>query len=245
MGFCYGLISWACYAMEAVAYYRVSTTRQGESGYGMEAQQVAVAGLLQRLGHELVAEFTEVESGRKNSRPQLSAALSEARNRGALLVVAKLDRLARDVELISSLVKEAERNGFGGLLFADFPDVDPTTPEGELFIHQMAAFAQFEARRISQRTKAGLAVAKSRGVKLGGIRPGQERSNAVRAQKAAEGAERLRGILEPLSASGASLRAMAAALEAAGVTTASGATRWSPIQVSRALKRLEPLKATC
>ena len=80
--------------------------------------------------------------------------------------VAKLDRLARDVELIARLVKEAERNGFSGLLFADFPDVDATTPEGELFINQMAAFAQFEARRISQRTKAGLAVAKSRGRSL-------------------------------------------------------------------------------
>lgn len=225
--------------MEAVAYYRVSTTRQGESGYGMEAQQVAVAGLLQRLGHTLVGEHTEVESGRKASRPKLAEALAEARKRGALLVVAKLDRLARDVELISSLVKEAERNGFGGLLFADFPDVDPATPEGELFIHQMAAFAQFEARRISQRTKAGLAVARSRGVRLGGARNGQRAANAARQQQATEGAERLRGLLAPMVAAGASLAAMAAALEAAGVQTATGQTRWAPMQVRRVVQRLE------
>lgn len=224
--------------MEAISYYRVSTQRQGESGYGMEAQQIAVAGLLERLGHTLAGEFTEVESGRKSSRPQLAAALTEARKRGALLVVAKLDRLARDVELISSLVKEAERNGFGGLLFADFPDVDPTTPEGELFIHQMAAFAQFEARRISQRTKAGLAVAKSRGVKLGGLRGGQAAANAARKKNAVDAAESLRGILSPMAAAGASLPSMAVALQAAGVKTPTGNSTWAPMQVKRTLARL-------
>jgi DNA invertase Pin-like site-specific DNA recombinase len=224
---------------EVVAYYRVSTARQGESGYGLEAQQVAVAALLQRLGHSLVAEHTEVESGRKADRPELTAALAAARKRKAILCVAKLDRLARDVELIAGLVKETERNGFAGLLFCDFPDVDPATPEGELFINQMAAFAQFEARRISQRTKAGLAVAKSRGVKLGGKRPGQERANAVSRQKAQEAAERLRGVLEPLAAGGASLRAIAAALEAAGVPTSGGGMKWSAVQVKRTLDRLE------
>lgn len=223
---------------EVVAYYRVSTTRQGESGYGLEAQQVAVAALLQRQGHTLVGEHTEVESGRKADRPQLAAALAEVRKRKAILCVAKLDRLARDVELIARLVKETERNGFGGLLFADFPDVDPSTPEGELFINQMAAFAQFEARRISQRTKAGLAVAKSRGVQLGGRRPGQERANALSRQRAQEAAERLRGVLGPLAAGGASLRAMAAALEAAGVPTSGGGAKWSPIQVKRTLDRI-------
>lgn len=224
--------------MDAIAYYRVSTARQGESGYGMEAQKVAVAALLHRLGHQLIGEFTEVESGRKSSRPELSAALAAARKSKALLVVAKLDRLARDVELISSLVKEAERNGFGGLLFADFPDVDPTTPEGELFIHQMAAFAQFEARRISQRTKAGLAVAQSRGVKLGGSRGGQLAASKARQKQAIEDAERLRGVLEMMDESNATLQSMADALEAAGIKTPTGKSTWSPMQVSRNLKRL-------
>jgi DNA invertase Pin-like site-specific DNA recombinase len=223
--------------VEAIAYYRVSTARQGESGYGMEAQQVAVTALLQRLGHTLVGEFTEVESGRKSSRPQLAGALTEARKLGALVVVAKLDRLARDVELISSLVKEAERNGFGGLLFADFPDVDPTTPEGELFIHQMAAFAQFEARRISQRTKAGLAVAKARGVKLGGLRPNTITRNDAARERGQANAERLRPVLTALVAQGASLREMADALAKAGTTT-KASKPLSPSSVKLALERL-------
>ena len=103
---------------------------------------------------------------------------------------------------------------------------------------EMAAFAQFEARRISQRTKAGLAVARSKGVTLGGKRPGQERANAATRQKATEAAERLRGVLEPLAAGGASLRAMAAALEAAGVPTTGGGAGWSAVQVSRVVERL-------
>jgi DNA invertase Pin-like site-specific DNA recombinase len=222
---------------EVVAYYRVSTSRQGESGYGLEAQQVAVAALLQRLGHELVGEFTEVESGRKADRPQLAAALAEARKRKAVLCVAKLDRLARDVELIAGLVKETERNGFGGLLFADFPDVDPATAEGELFINQMAAFAQFEARRISQRTKAGLAVARARGVQLGGIRPGTIKSNEASKQRATDSAERVRVLLEAMAAKGLTLREMATGLAGAGFLTRNG-QQLSPTQVKRMLVRL-------
>lgn len=222
---------------EVVAYFRVSTARQGESGYGLEAQQVAVEALLQRLGHELVGQFTEVESGRKAERPQLAAALAEARRRKAVLCVAKLDRLARDVELIAGLVKETERNGFGGLLFADFPDVDPATAEGELFINQMAAFAQFEARRISQRTKAGLAVAKARGVQLGGVRPGTIKSNEAAKQRATDSAERVRPILEAMVIKGATLREMASGLAGAGFLTRNG-QQLSPTQIKRMIVRL-------
>jgi len=224
--------------VEVVAYYRVSTARQGSSGYGLEAQEVAVAALLERQRHKLVAAFTETESGRKNDRPQLAAALKEARRRKAILCVAKLDRLARDVELIARLVKEAERNGFGGLLFADFPDVDATTAEGELFINQMAAFAQFEARRISQRTKAGLAVAKSRGKALGGVRPGQEASREASKAKADADAERLRGILSQFTVNTSSLRDIARSLEDAGVKTPGGKDQWHPSQVARTMDRL-------
>jgi len=224
--------------VDAVAYYRVSTDSQGADGYGMEAQQLAVAALLERKGHTLIGEFTEVESGRVQSRPQLAEALAQARAQKAVLVVAKLDRLGRDVELISGLVKEARRNGFGGLLFADFPDVDPRTDEGKLFIHQMAAFAEFEAGRISQRTKAGLAVAKARGVKLGGLRGGTKKANAARRQKATADAERLRPLLTSLQSQGATLQSMASALEKAGVKTSGGRDSWAPMQVKRALDRL-------
>ena len=134
--------------------------------------------------------------------------------------------------------KEAERNGFGGLLFADFPDVDATTPEGELFINQMAAFAQFEARRISQRTKAGLAVAKSRGKVLGGVRAGQEASREASKAKADADAEKLRGILSQFTFNTKSLRQIADDLESAGVKTPSGKDQWHPSQVARTMNRL-------
>jgi DNA invertase Pin-like site-specific DNA recombinase len=221
-----------------VAYYRVSTQRQGQQGYGLEAQRMAVKALLDRLGFTLSAEFTEVESGAKSDRPQLQAALTEARNQGAVLCVAKLDRLARDVELIASLVKEAERNGFGGLLFADFPDVDPRTPEGELFINQMAAFAQFERRRISQRTRAGLAVRRARGGAMGALLPHAAEANARRAQEAQQQAQRLANVILPLRAQELSHAVIAARLQEAGVPSPSGKP-WGPMAVSRVLKRLQ------
>jgi DNA invertase Pin-like site-specific DNA recombinase len=224
--------------MDVVAYYRVSTKRQGDQGYGLEAQRIAVAELLARLGHNLIAEHTETESGRKADRPQLAAALADARKHKAILCVAKLDRLARDVELIAGLVKETERNGFGGLLFCDFPDVDPASAEGELFINQMAAFAQFEARRISQRTKAGLAVAKAKGVQIGGKRDGTEKANAVRSQQASAAAQKLAGLLQPMAAQGLSYRAMADSLNASGVPTASGRGQWQAMTVKRVIDRI-------
>ena len=115
--------------LQLIAYYRVSTARQGESGLGLEAQRAKVAALAEQRGAVVVAEFTEVESGRKADRPQLAAAMADARRRGAVVAVAKLDRLARDAELVLRLSREAERNGFGGLLFADL-DVDASTAAG-------------------------------------------------------------------------------------------------------------------
>ena len=111
--------------MELVAYYRVSTARQGESGLGLEAQRAKVEQMAAERGAEVVAEFTEVESGRKTDRPQLDAALDEARKRKAVVAVAKLDRIARDAELLLRLTRESAANGMGGFLFCDLPCHQP------------------------------------------------------------------------------------------------------------------------
>lgn len=225
--------------MELIAYYRVSTDKQGQSGLGLEAQRSKVEQLAQQRGAEIVAEYVEVESGRKADRPQLAAALADARKRKAVVAVAKLDRIARDAELVLRLSREAESNGLGGFLFCDLPDIDATTSAGRLILGVMASVAEFEARRISERTKEAMAAAKARGVKFGSARPAVAALNAARAAKASEGAERYRGILAPMAARGDSLRAMAAALQAAGVKTAAGSETWAPAQVSRVIKRLE------
>jgi DNA invertase Pin-like site-specific DNA recombinase len=206
--------------VQLIAYYRVSTARQGESGLGLEAQRSKVEALAAERGASIAAEFVEVESGRKADRPQLAAAMAEARKRGAVVAVAKLDRLARDAELVLRLSREAECKGFGGLLFADLPEADCTTAAGRLLLSLMASVAEFEGRRISERTKEALAAAKARGVQLGGLRAGTLTSNA-----AAKDARY-------------SLRAMAEALAKGGTVNRKGAPL-APVQVARLLDRLE------
>jgi DNA invertase Pin-like site-specific DNA recombinase len=180
----------------------------------------------------------EEESGRKTDRPKLAAALAEARKRGAVLVVAKLDRLARDAEFVLKLSREAERNGMAGIWFADLPEIDSATAAGRMVLSVMASVAEFEARRIAERTREALAAAKARGRKLGGTRPGTLRENAASKAAAAGRSEALRPILAAMAAQGASLRAMAGALAAAGTRTAAGQPL-SPTQVRRHLERLE------
>jgi DNA invertase Pin-like site-specific DNA recombinase len=223
--------------LQLVAYYRVSTVRQGESGLGLEAQRAKLQQLAAERRAVIVSEFVEVESGRKADRPQLAAALTDARNRGAVLAVAKLDRLARDAELVLRLSREAERNGFGGLLFADLPDADCTTATGRMLLSVMASVAEFEGRRISERTREALAAAKARGVQLGGLRPGTITRNDEAKANAIETAERLRPLLAALHAQGASLRQMAQALAAAGTLTRNGKPL-SPSTIRLHLERL-------
>lgn len=139
-----------------VAYYRVSTQKQGESGLGLEAQQASVRQFLASRGGTLVAEFTEVESGRKNKRPQLDAALARVRAAGGVLLVAKLDRLTRNVAFLATLMDAQVQ-----FKAADMPDAD------EFTVHILAAVAQREAQLISARTKAALKALKARGVQLG------------------------------------------------------------------------------
>ena len=224
--------------MDLIAYYRVSTARQGESGLGLEAQRAKVEAMAADRGAVIVREFVEIESGRKADRPQLAAALAEARKLGAVVAVAKIDRLARDAEFVLRLSREAERNGMGGFLFCDLPEVDATSSAGRLLLSMMAAVAEFEARRISERTRDALAAAKARGVKLGGLRPSTAGRNDAARNRATASAEKLRPILAPLAASGLSLRAMALALAAAGTVNRNGAPL-AAVQVARLLDRLE------
>src|SRR4051794_1999837 len=145
--------------MTYIAYYRVSTDRQGASGLGLEAQRATV--LRHLATDQLAAEYTEVESGKKHTnRPQLLAALQECRKRRATLVIAKLDRLGRNVAFISALMESGAE-----FVCCDNPHAN------RLMLHMLAAFAEHEREQISQRTKAALAAAKARGVKLGNPRP--------------------------------------------------------------------------
>jgi DNA invertase Pin-like site-specific DNA recombinase len=139
-----------------VAYYRVSTAKQGASGLGLEAQQMAVSEYVGRQGWELVGSFTEIESGKKADRPQLLKALEHCRRYKATLVIAKLDRLARNVAFVSNLMEAGT-----DFVAVDFPHANRLT------IHILAAVAEHEREAISARTKAALAAAKARGVKLG------------------------------------------------------------------------------
>lgn len=143
-------------APQFYAYYRVSTDRQGKSGLGLDAQRHVTSEFAKQQDGQLIGEFTEVESGKRTRRPQLNAALEACKRAGATLLIAKLDRLARNVHFIS------------GLLEADVKFIAVDMPNADRFmLHVYAAMAEEEGRRISERTKSALARAKARGVRLG------------------------------------------------------------------------------
>jgi DNA invertase Pin-like site-specific DNA recombinase len=219
-----------------IAYYRASTDRQGRSGLGLPAQRDAVSAFLDGGNWQLVGEFTEVESGKINSRPQLAKALAACRVRAATLVVAKLDRLARNARFLLSIV---EGTGDGGVVFCDLPALPPG-PVGKFMVTQMAAVAELEAGLISQRTKEALAQAKSRGKILGGYRGGPKIDSSIgRAaiQKAAQArASELAPMIREMQDRGLSLRQMAAELIKNGVQTPRGGV-WSADAVRRVIAR--------
>lgn len=215
-----------------VAYYRVSTQRQGESGLGLDAQRMAVTDYLTRSSGRLVAEITEVESGKRNDRPKLAEALAACRIHGAVLVIAKLDRLARNAAFLLSL-----KDGRVEFVAVDMPNANRLT------VGIMALVAEDEAERISARTKAALAAAKARGVKLGtpgnlsnrelGSIRGNERKVALADQRAKE----LLPVITAIQAEGCiTLRAIAAALNARAISTARG-REWTAMQVKRLMER--------
>lgn len=224
-------------AKACVAYYRVSTTKQGRSGLGLEAQREQVARCVE--GARIIAEFTEVESGKRNDRPELARALACARLYKATLVVAKVDRLARSVAFLTQLVEAGV-----DVRFADLPQVEG--PTGRFMVQQMASVAELEAGLISARTKAALAAAKARGKSLGGFR-GAKLTKAARkagrdaqAQQADSRAADLEPIIQELREDGVtSLAGIAAALSERGIPTARGKTDWTATQVGRTLARLD------
>ena len=219
-----------------VSYVRVSTQKQGASGLGLEAQQEAVKRFINGGAVELIAEFVEVETGKGADalakRPQLRAALEACRKHGATLVIAKLDRLARNVHFISGLMESKVR-----FAACDMPEAN------ELTLHIMAAFAEHEAKRISQRTKDALAIAKSRGVRLGTSGTANlKRCLEERTAGANAGASKLAGLVAGFEARKLSQRAMVAELNAVGVPAPRGGV-WSLAQVQRLIKRIAAIAA--
>jgi DNA invertase Pin-like site-specific DNA recombinase len=221
-----------------IAYYRVSTQKQGASGLGLEAQQEAVARYLGGGASELAGEFVETETGKGADalakRPQLRAALEACRKSGAKLLIAKLDRLARNVHFITGLMEAAKGNGRNAVKFVacDMPEAN------DLTIHIMAAFAEHEAKRISERTKDALKAAKTRGTRLGVAGAANLKPNIEMRQVAADDfAAKLRGQIDGFKLRGLSQRQMVAELNSLGIRTAKG-NEWSLIQLQRVMKRL-------
>lgn len=220
-----------------VSYARVSTDEQGRSGLGLEAQAAAIREAVAAKGGTLLREFVEIASGGDASRPELAAALKLCRQRKATLIVAKLDRLSRDVELIAGTMKRT------ALVVAECVGASP------MELHLRASFAEEERNKIRTRTREALAALKRRGVKLGSARPnhwkgrenrrkaGAEKGSAVAAAKRLElSADTYRDAAAvAASMPGASLREVAAALDSAGILTPKG-YNWTAAAVSRMLR---------
>lgn len=212
-------------------YIRVSTQEQGRSGLGLEAQTRDIDTYLQNFSgqpYTVIKEFVEVLSGSDDSRPELFKAVSLARKEKAVLLVAKLDRLSRKVSYIAALMEDKTVQ----FRVANLPQA------GHFELHIYAALAEQERAFISQRTKVALAVAKSNGVKLGGLRANTALLNQVRSEKALAFARSIKKLLAPMVKQKMSLGSIATALNEAGRTTVRG-SQWTSTQVSRVLERLE------
>lgn len=223
-----------------IAYYRVSTARQGRSGLGLEAQRAAVQEYLNGGRWRLVQEVTEIESGKRSDRPELARALAACRLHGATLIIAKLDRLARNVAFIANLMDSGV-----DFVAADMPQANRLT------VHVLAAIAEHEAAAISARTKAALARAKLRGTKLGGDRgnlprvakTGARASVAARQSKALRRASDLIIVVNDLRLHGrTSLRQLADGLNEREIAAPRGGT-WQAAQVARMLRQMEAQQA--
>jgi DNA invertase Pin-like site-specific DNA recombinase len=225
-------------ACKLVAYYRVSTKAQGASGLGLEGQEQAVQAHSTRTGCVIVASFREIESGKKADRPELLKAIAHAKRIGATLVVAKLDRLARNVAFLSRLMESSVE-----FVACDNPSANRLT------VQILAAVAESEARSISERTKAALQARKARGLKCGAALSGSHLTEADRAKgramakatmiaKAVDAYADLVPEMQRLRKQGESFAKVAAVLNRQGHTTRTG-SEWSGMQVKRVLDRVQ------
>lgn len=216
-----------------IAYYRVSTTRQGKSGLGLEAQQNTVKAFLTSHGGNLLESFTEVESGNNGDREQLQKAIKRCKVKNAVLLVSKLDRLSRQVSFIANLQESGIK-----FVIAENPQLN------DLTIHILAALAQAEREAISQRTKQALQAAKARGVKLGNPSLDKVRNTdskaatAARIEKANEYASMMADAIEDIQQEieNPSLRIIALNLNERGFTTRHG-YQWTATSVKRIMNR--------
>lgn len=227
---CYRQVLGVKVVKQYVIYKRVSTEDQGKSGLGLAAQerdiQLFLTGFTE-VPYEVLADYTEIETGKANDRPVLGEALALVRKTGADLLVAKLDRLSRKVSFISAVMDDPKVR----LRVAAMPYAD------KFQLHIYAALAEQEREFISARTKAALAEAKARGTQLGGLRDKTMKRNAVVQADAEARAERVAGIVLPMREAGTPLREIAGHLNRAGVPTARGG-QWQASQVMRILERL-------
>jgi DNA invertase Pin-like site-specific DNA recombinase len=216
-----------------VSYLRVSTKRQGQSGLGLAAQRDCISAYVQSVEGKQVAEYTEIESGKRKDRPELAKALASCRIHGAVLIVAKLDRLARNNAFVANLLESGCE-----FVAADFPQAN------RMMLQLMSVIAEYEAKLISDRTRAALAQAAKRGVQVGGYadncaeiaRKGNKASAQVRSAGAQQRAKDLAPVIAELRSTGAtSLAQIAEGLNSKGICTARG-SQWSPAQVYRVLQ---------
>lgn len=226
-----------------VAYYRVSTKRQGESGLGLDAQREAVNNYACSDKKYIVAEYTEIETGKNSNRPELRKAIEYSKRHKATLVIAKLDRLARNVSFTAALMES-------GVSFVCCDNPHAT----RLTLHILSAVAEDEARRIAERTKAALAQAKKRGVLLGSSRPGHwegrehlRTAGRLRGSEVAAKQKKLNSlamwrdvipVVREMRGQGMSLQEIGDELQSRGISPAR-AKEWSPCSVRRLLMRAE------
>lgn len=214
----------------AVALFRVSTHRQGESGLGLEAQEAVVRAYAERTGLTIIASFTEIETGTgKRHRPQLEAALEATRRAGATLVISRLDRMTRSVRVMTTLMESGV-----SFVACDLPEAD------KLVLQVMCAMAEREAELVSSRTKVALAARKARGLPLGTpanfTHAGRLLGASIRREKALVDQRQAEGLAQALRRQGITFEAIARELETRGYPTVQGG-RWTGKQVSRILNR--------